>query len=244
MSWVDFIVRILCAQLLGGAIGAERQWRQRMAGLRTNALVATGAALFVSLGVMIPGPSDSSRIISYVVSGIGFLGGGVILREGFTVRGLNTAATLWCSAAVGCMTGSGFLAQAAVAALFVIAANVLFRPLAAIIDRQPLDNAEVHTHYVCSVICRGDDEAFVRASLLRALSNPAITLQALDSNDLEDTDKVRVRARLVLSPRNDALLEQVVSQLSLDPTVSAVRWRTVEEDHPLDLRLSTKEQAE
>jgi putative Mg2+ transporter-C (MgtC) family protein len=236
-------VRIVCAQLLGGAIGAERQWRQRMAGLRTNALVATGAALFVSLGIMIPGPSDSSRIISYVVSGIGFLGGGVILREGFTVRGLNTAATLWCSAAVGCMSGSGFLLQAAVAAFLVIATNVLFRPLAGIIDRQPLSDAEVDTHYVCTVICRSDDEAYVRASLLRALSNPAISLQALDSNDLEDTDKVRVRARLAISPRNDALLERVVSQLSLEPGVSAARWRTVEESNPLEMQLSTKEQA-
>lgn len=243
MSWTDFIVRLVCAQLLGGAIGAERQWRQRMAGLRTNALVATGAALFVILGNLIPGPSDSSRIISYVVSGIGFLGGGVILREGFTVRGLNTAATLWCAAAVGCISGSGFLLYAAVAAFFVIAANVLFRPLAAIIDRQPLAESEVDTHYVCTVICRGDDEAYVRGSLLRVLSNPAITLQALDSNDLEDTNKVRVRARLIISPRNDALLEQVVSTLSLDPGVSAVKWRTVEDNNPLEMHHSTREQA-
>jgi hypothetical protein len=162
----------------------------------------------------------------------------------FTVRGLNTAATLWCSAAVGCMSGSGLLLQAAVAAFFVTAANALFRPLAAIIDRQPSGDAEIHTHYVCSVTCRGSEEAYVRTALLRALSNPAITLQALDSNDLEDTNKVRVKARLVVSPRNDALLEQVVSQLSLEPSVSAVKWRTVEENNPLDMQLSTKEQAE
>jgi putative Mg2+ transporter-C (MgtC) family protein len=76
-----------------------------MAGLRTNALVATCAALFVMLGSMIPGESSPTRVVSYVVSGIGFIGGGVILREGFTVRGLNTAATLWCAAAVGCLAG-------------------------------------------------------------------------------------------------------------------------------------------
>jgi putative Mg2+ transporter-C (MgtC) family protein len=100
MTWIQFIIRLALAQLLGAAIGVERQWHQRMAGLRTNALVSTGAAMFVMLGSMIPGESSPTRVVSYVVSGIGFLGGGVILREGFTVRGLNTAATLWCAAAV------------------------------------------------------------------------------------------------------------------------------------------------
>ena len=103
MTWIQFIVRLALAQFLGAAIGVERQWHQRMAGLRTNALVATGAAMFVMLGSMIPGESSPTRVVSYVVSGIGFLGGGVILREGFTFRGLNTAATLWCAAAVGCL---------------------------------------------------------------------------------------------------------------------------------------------
>jgi putative Mg2+ transporter-C (MgtC) family protein len=117
MTSVQFIVRLVLAQLLGAAIGVERQWRQRMAGLRTNALVSTGAAMFVMLGSMIPGESRPTRVVSYVVSGIGFLGGGVIIREGFTVRGLNTAATLWCAAAVGCPAGWGFLPEASIGAL-------------------------------------------------------------------------------------------------------------------------------
>ena len=117
MTWVEFTIRLMLAQVLGAGIGVERQWRQRMAGLRTNALVATGAALFVMLGSMIPGESSPTRVVSYVVSGIGFLGGGVILREGFTVRGLNTAATLWCAAAaVGCLAGWGFLPEASIGA--------------------------------------------------------------------------------------------------------------------------------
>jgi putative Mg2+ transporter-C (MgtC) family protein len=109
MTWIQFIIRLALAQFLGAAIGVEGQWHQRMAGLRTNALVSTGAAMFVMLGSMIPGESSLTRVVSYVVSGIGFLGGGVILREGFTVRELNTAATLWCATAVGCLAGSGFL---------------------------------------------------------------------------------------------------------------------------------------
>jgi len=109
MTILDFIARLSVAFLLGALIGLERQWRQRMAGLRTNTLVATGAALFVMLSVLTPSDSSPSRIAAQVVSGIGFLARGVILREGLTVRGLNTATTIWCAAAIGSLSGAGFL---------------------------------------------------------------------------------------------------------------------------------------
>ena len=99
LSWIidSVFVRTLAslatAFLLGTLIGAERQWRQRTAGLRTNVLVAVGAAAFTDLGTRLLGPEGATRIISYIVSGIGFLGAGVILKEGTQIRGLNTAAT-------------------------------------------------------------------------------------------------------------------------------------------------------
>ena len=95
-----YMTHLLAAMLLGALIGAERQWRQRMAGLRTNALVATGAAVFI-LSAMSASPDSPGRIAAQIVSGIGFLGAGVIMRDGMNVRGLNTAATLWCSAGIG-----------------------------------------------------------------------------------------------------------------------------------------------
>jgi putative Mg2+ transporter-C (MgtC) family protein len=94
-----------------------------------------------------PRESTPTRVVSYVVSVIGFLGGGVIIRKGFTVRGLNTAPTLWRAAAVGCLAGWGFVPEASIAALSIVAANVLQRPLAMKINRQPLQNTEVETHY-------------------------------------------------------------------------------------------------
>src|SRR6201992_2993589 len=109
LSVADFALRLAVGVGCGSLIGIERQWRARMAGLRTNALVAAGATLFVLYAVATP-DSSPTRVASYVVSGIGFLGGGVILREGANVRGLNTAATLWCSAAVGVLAASGNLA--------------------------------------------------------------------------------------------------------------------------------------
>jgi putative Mg2+ transporter-C (MgtC) family protein len=94
MTWYWFAIRLVVALLLGALVGAERQWRQRTAGLRTNCLVAVGSAMFVMMGGLISGDGSQGRVAAYVVSGIGFLGGGVILKDGFSIRGLNTAATL------------------------------------------------------------------------------------------------------------------------------------------------------
>src|SRR5579862_3330008 len=104
----------------GGLIGLERQIRQRSAGLRTMVLVAVGAAAFVALGGRLLGQSGQTNVVAYVVSGIGFLGAGVIMKEGAHVRGLNTAATLWATAAVGAFAGSGLFAEAVAVAVFVL----------------------------------------------------------------------------------------------------------------------------
>jgi putative Mg2+ transporter-C (MgtC) family protein len=86
---------LLLALVLGALIGIERQWRQRTAGLRTNTLVAVGAAIFVDLALRMGGAAEATRVVAYVVSGVGFLGAGTIMKEGANVRGLNTAANLW-----------------------------------------------------------------------------------------------------------------------------------------------------
>jgi putative Mg2+ transporter-C (MgtC) family protein len=96
LNIIVFVIRLAVALFLGALIGLERQYRHRMAGTRTNALVASGAAAFVMAGSMILGdPSSQGRVAAYVISGIGFLGAGVIFKEGATVQGLNTAATIW-----------------------------------------------------------------------------------------------------------------------------------------------------
>src|ERR1700722_6941568 len=136
---LDFAGRAGVALVLGAAIGAERQWRQRLAGLRTNALVALGAALFELFGVLIshPGGVDPPRIAAYVISGVGFLGAGVILRDGVNVRGINTAATIWCSSAIGVLAGAGYIIEAVLGALLVVVGHVTLRPVARRLDRLP-----------------------------------------------------------------------------------------------------------
>ena len=131
----SFTIRLGLALILGSLIGAERQWRQRTAGLRTNALVAAGAAMFVMLTALTAGTADVSRIAGQVVSGIGFLGAGVILRHGASVTGLNTAATLWCSAAIGTLAGYGMYDSAITGAIGVIAAHISLRPVGRALNR-------------------------------------------------------------------------------------------------------------
>src|SRR5947208_15148021 len=143
------LLRLSAGVGLGTVIGFERQYRARMAGLRTNALVAAGATLFVLLSAhgFTGGSADPTRVAAQVVSGIGFLGAGVILRDGLTVRGLNTAATLWCSAAVGALAGAGLYQVAAAGTVAVVAVNVALHPLGRVIDRRPESGDETPTVY-------------------------------------------------------------------------------------------------
>lgn len=212
------------ATLLGASIGFERQWRQRMAGLRTNTLVAIGAASFVVFAGLFPDEGSPTRVAAQVVSGIGFLGAGIIFREGLHVTGLNTAATLWCSAAVGLLAGSGHPLHAALATGFVVLVNLTLRPLVRIINRQPIAQIETDFQYRVRVVCNNPEEAHVRALLLQSTGNGQLSLRRLDSTDLDESGRVEVIAQLTAPANSDAVLEQVVGRLSLEPTVSAVSW--------------------
>lgn len=139
VSLLDTLVSLLTAFVLGCVIGFERQYRQRTAGLRTNVLVAVGAAVFVDMANRLGGHEAAVHVVAYVVSGIGFLGAGAIMREAGNVRGLNTAATLWGSAAVGAAAGADLIPEAVLATVFVLAANTLLRPVVSTIDRKPAE---------------------------------------------------------------------------------------------------------
>ncbi len=128
-----FLARLGLAALLGIAIGFERQWRQRATGLHTSSLVSIGAALFALLDEVL-NAGDTTRIVAGVVTGVGFIAGGVIFRSGVNVTGLNTAATIWATAAVGALAGFGYWGEAAAGAVLIILLNLVLQPLADRID--------------------------------------------------------------------------------------------------------------
>ena len=220
-------INLAVAVGLGAIIGFERQWRNRLAGLRTNTLVSLGAASFVVFEALFSDSTSPTRVAAQVVSGIGFLGAGVIFREGLNVRGLNTAATLWCSAAIGVLAGAGHAGHAAIATAFVVFINLLLRPIVKFINRQPLVATELDTGYLVSITCRSPDEAHIRALLLGGLDAAGLALRRLDSRDLGDSGRVVVTAFMTAHQRVDDVVEKIVGRLSLEPTVSAARWQAV-----------------
>lgn len=200
----EVFVRLAAALVAGAAIGVERQWHQKMAGLRTNSLVALGSAGFVAFSSVV-GQGDPTRVAAQVVSGIGFLGAGVILREGANVRGLNTAATLWCSAMVGTFAGGGYYAFSLGAAVLVVVTNVAMRSaILGINKRQRAATDDAETQYTIAVTCRSAEEAHVRSLLLHALSQGGLGLRKIESEDLPESGKVCVTADTPPGSRKDA----------------------------------------
>jgi putative Mg2+ transporter-C (MgtC) family protein len=232
LSIADFSLRLAVGVGCGSVIGIERQWRARMAGLRTNALVATGATLFV-LYAAATEDSSPTRVASYVVSGIGFLGGGVILREGFNVRGLNTAATLWCSAAVGVLAASGHLVFALIATGTVVVIHLFGRPLGRLIDHDNgADEDEGLQPYQLQVSCRPKSAKYARAQIVQHTASNDIILRGIHTGQTGD-DNISLTAHLLMGGHTPAKLERLVAELSLQPGIYAVHWYAGDQTNPV-----------
>lgn len=142
MIWQDICLRLGLALVLGIAIGIERQWRSRYVGLRTNTLIAIGSAGLVLFALMLPegDPTALGRISAQIITGAGFLCAGVIIHEGFAAKGFSTAATLWCSVAVGLFCGMGHFMEAMILAAFIVLANLFLRPVVYLINHKTAGN--------------------------------------------------------------------------------------------------------
>jgi putative Mg2+ transporter-C (MgtC) family protein len=225
IEFATFLLNLGTALLLGVAIGIERQFRQHPAGLRTNALVCVGAALFVSLSALTGDPAGPTHMATYVVSGIGFLGGGVILREGMTVKGMNTAATLWCSAAVGTMAGAGLYLFAVAATATILVMHIALRPCGNWIDVRQRKSTDVDTSYKLLVVCHGKDEGLIRSIVLRHINtHPKMIVHGISTQDSAEADQTIVIAEIYSAERNDRALQDVMSRLNIEPGVKSVRW--------------------
>jgi len=229
MLIISFIVNVGVALVMGVAIGVERQIHQHPAGLRTNALVCVGAALFVSLTRLMGDGDSPTRIASYIVSGIGFLGGGVIIRDGFTVKGMNTAATLWCSAAVGTLAGAGFPLHSLIGTLTVLAVHLGLRPVAHQLDRRLKKAVDIETMYQLRVVCQEAQEGVIRTVLLRHINAlPAMTVQKISIQEAEQDGMAAVVAEIYSLERNDRALQDTMSRLNIEPSVRSVSWEKVQ----------------
>lgn len=227
VDYVDLALRIAAGLTLGAAIGFERQLRSRTAGVRTNALVSLGAALFVIMGAFsfTETTADPTRVAAQIVSGIGFLGAGVIMKQGASISGLNTAATLWASAAVGALAGGGMLLVAVGGTAAIVLSNIVLRPLGRLLDRAggSASREPVATEYEFVVRSTAAAEVAVRSQVIAALHKPEFTVHSLAANDIEP-GTVELTATVVALERNDGALEAAIADVVPVPEVTAVRW--------------------
>ncbi|MBB6716691.1 MgtC/SapB family protein [Clostridium gasigenes] len=228
MTTRDFVVRLLTACILGMLIGLERQYRQRKAGIHTNVLVSVGSCLFVMFS-LIDGTGDRTRVAAQVVTGVGFLGGGVILREGLNVKGLNTAATLWCTASVGVLASGGYILFAIIGASMIIISNLILRPLGRKLYRLKQEDIEEELLYEIKIRCSENQESNVRKLIMTMIKDEKLFLRRLDSNDEED-GSVKVKVNVMGSRSDDVICERIVSTIGLNPEVYGIGWYVKEEE--------------
>jgi putative Mg2+ transporter-C (MgtC) family protein len=230
----QFSERLFLALLLGAAIGVERQWRQRMAGLRTNTLVSLGAAIFIGMAVRIGGDA-TGRVASYIVSGIGFLGAGVIMKDGMNVRGLNTAATLWCSAAIGSLAGMGYVPEAVIGTVFILLAHLILRPLGNRLSSLPIDKAvKVQLCYVFTIRLKQAMENQVRVLLMQFMNDSnLLTLRSLKSSDNGDPSIAVINAEIFATGNQDHIIERLAGRLTIEQGISEVSWKVIGEENDL-----------
>lgn len=180
---------LLVSIFAGVLIGMERQWRQKLAGMRTTALVCLGATLFVRMSYFIQDDTSPTRIAAQVVSGIGFLAGGVIIREGFTVRGINTAATLWCSAAVGTLIGASYFYEGLIGATVITLINTLLRNISQRVDMiSEKQHMEEERFYYLSIICVRRFEIPIRTRIIQIMNHLHLNFTKLSFTDLADSE--------------------------------------------------------
>ncbi len=226
MLAVDLITRVGLATLLGVLIGLERQWRARMAGLQTMALVSMGSALFFILGAFSFPGTDPTRVAAQIVSGIGFLGAGVILKHGLSVVGLNTAATLWATAAVGALAGAWMWREAIAGAAIVVFGNLFLQPLARRMDVRSGRGTAVADEpgFVVEVVCRTGGAAEVRRYLAAALADGGFPLRSSSSTRLSTSDEVVVHVEVKGTEDAAPQLDSMLSGFATDARVSSTRW--------------------
>ena len=219
MSLTDFFIRIGVCLLLSIIIGLERQYRHGSVGIRTNTLVGIGSFLFNYATYGFIG-HDASRIAAGIVSGIGFLGAGMIIKNNSKIKGLNTAATLWCVAAIGILTSMGKVVEASVGTLLVVFSNILLRILSFhIMDRVKKMYKE---KCILKITCDKDSEVVVRNGISEFIEKNQIKLISMEKSL---TEKKNIMLEVVFLTSRVEEVEVLVSNISAEIGVNSLSWK-------------------
>jgi len=219
MEYIDFLIRISVCFILGILIGVERQCRRKTAGVRTITLVSLGSFLFVSVSFLTFN-NDVTRVAAQVVSGIGFLGAGVILRDGTNIRGLNTAATLWCSAAIGTLTALGLIIEAIIGVAYILLSNLLLR----FISRKMMSKINVKDKaiYSLSILCDEDKEMLIKNMIIQKLKNNQTAVQNFVTSKKDNQIKIEIKLEILNNSIEN--IDNIVNRICVEPGVSLVEY--------------------
>jgi putative Mg2+ transporter-C (MgtC) family protein len=225
---LEFFVRGLVAVILGSLIGFERQWTRHPAGI-TNILVCIGSFFFTSFSFIFINDSqlkdirDVTRVAAQVVAGIGFLGAGVIMRQGLNIRGLNTAATIWCSGSIGVLCAYGNVWLPIIGTVFILIVNVGLHPIARRIRESRTGKAEKEEQEgLIRIVCDPDKEFYIRSLLMQMVAAESIVLRNLQTSDTEG--KVKLKATVIAEEAQEAALEKIIARLSVEKGVLSAGW--------------------
>ena len=168
-----------------------------------------------------PNVADSSRIAAQVVSGIGFLGAGVILKDGSNIKGLNTAATLWCSAAIGVLCASGFILEATIGTVYILISNIVLRFIGRKMDELLSHKAE--ETYTINVRCYKENRDKIRSLLTKGIDSQLLTLRNIESHTYEE-NKTQIKAKIIVSSAHNNLIEELINKLNLEDGIISLGW--------------------
>mgnify|MGYP000030070022 CR=1 FL=1 len=222
MNYTDFWIRIGIALFCSFAVGLERQWRRRAIGLRTNVLVCVGAFMFSTLDV-IKGNGEL-RTAAQVVTGIGFLGAGVILKDGINVKGLNTAATLWCNAAIGVLTAFGLLLEAVTGTILILMSNIVLRFLTKKLMQK--NSKTQNETYSLNIVANHEKDLVLRTMITQSVIDGEMILNSLNAN--KNNDKIEINANISINP-NSHEIDYLVTRFTMEPDVYYVNYNKVAE---------------
>ena len=209
MDYKVYLIRISFCFFLSMIIGFERQYRHRMVGLRTNVLVSLGSFLFVVMSFgLSPKHQDITRIAA-----------SVILRDGSKIKGLNTAATLWCVSAIGVLTACGMLVEASIGALFVLISNVVLR----IVSLGIMNKVKKSQKEKCTIriSCKKNSEVIVRTMIAKSIEKNSLLLESLERNEITEKE---VKLKAIIITMRTEVVEDIVSNISADPGVSSISF--------------------
>ena len=213
----EFLIKILVCVILCSALGFERQYHYRIIGIRTNLLVALGSFLFVTF-VFSGLEGDQMRLAASVVTGVGFLGAGVILQQGNKIIGIDTAATLWCVASIGVLCAGGLLFEAAVGTVLILASNFVLR---AWTHKSYKKHQIIYHKCNIKVGCDEKSEMVVRGLIVNNVSKDNITMESFDKSF---TNKGSVHLNFVFVSKNIKFLDPLITLLSDEEGVNKISW--------------------